>query len=366
MRLTNPKFYIFVLFVVLQLGITGCLPQRPPNSPGGLSDNFVLPPRPRRGSYATSTMGTKFNSSNKLGRHGYYYSFNEQNGIIYTCRGGHIDLAHVRKTADWTAYLASQSYKKIMKGKRKMSFKLIDPSQYYVTFEYPKNWKLLDETQKVEIAHNASIELGSYLAYTATTWHEILTWFGYKFPGIYPEYPSAFSWEDSYSNLLGAHVGARALRDREHNYDKAVTIALDQAVRNLKGQSGSTARKASDQVRGQWFKGDFLFFVEISGRNFDIGGDDGKVTPSVIPNVQKCEASKSLLLPVPMLSKVEKNGINVHVEIKPNEWEAGKIFRIVNAYHGKKQRRIVPDRDFPIIIDHLKNNHPDNIISISP
>ncbi|MGD1041926.1 MAG: hypothetical protein ABR913_02550 [Sedimentisphaerales bacterium] len=27
-----------------------------------------------------------------------------------------------------------------------------------------------------------------------------MTWYGYKIIAIYPEYPSAFSWEDSYSN----------------------------------------------------------------------------------------------------------------------------------------------------------------------
>ena len=55
--------------------------------------------------------------------------------------------------------------------------------------------------------------MGPYMAYTMVTWHEILTWFGYKSVGIVPEYHSSFSWEDTYSNLLGTVLAARALRD---------------------------------------------------------------------------------------------------------------------------------------------------------
>ncbi|MBW2726870.1 MAG: DUF4056 domain-containing protein, partial [Deltaproteobacteria bacterium] len=32
----------------------------------------------------------------------------ESNGLVYTCRGGFLDTAHVRDYSDWTVYLASQ------------------------------------------------------------------------------------------------------------------------------------------------------------------------------------------------------------------------------------------------------------------
>ena len=62
-------------------------------------------PRPRLGCYATSTPGGRFIDANGLGNHSYRGSPLENNGIAYTCRGGHIDVTHARICADNTRYL---------------------------------------------------------------------------------------------------------------------------------------------------------------------------------------------------------------------------------------------------------------------
>ena len=59
-----------------------------------------------------------------LGKHGYKSQPGEKNGIAYTCRGGDIDVIHVRIAADWTAYLATKAYKTLMNGKPGFSYKL--------------------------------------------------------------------------------------------------------------------------------------------------------------------------------------------------------------------------------------------------
>ena len=41
----------------------------------------------------------------KIGPHHYLGDPNEENGIIYTRRGGFIDMGHLRDQADWTAFL---------------------------------------------------------------------------------------------------------------------------------------------------------------------------------------------------------------------------------------------------------------------
>jgi len=40
----------------------------------------------------------------------------ERNGLVYTCRGGFIDTAHLRDCADWTLYLSSQIARRIYDG----------------------------------------------------------------------------------------------------------------------------------------------------------------------------------------------------------------------------------------------------------
>lgn len=59
-----------------------------------------------------------------LGRHRYNDSLfgalaslaglgNEHNGVLYTRRGGFIDMAHVRDSADMTAYIFSHLYPRL-------------------------------------------------------------------------------------------------------------------------------------------------------------------------------------------------------------------------------------------------------------
>lgn len=69
------------------------------------------------------------------------------------------------------------------------------------------------------------------------------------------------------------------MRDREHSFDDAARIAIDRALETLLVQPVSVARTASEMVRDHWFSGDYFFFVEVAGKNFDISFDDGYVEP---------------------------------------------------------------------------------------
>ena len=100
------------------------------------------PPRIRPASYASSTFGTTFIGPGDLSKHGYNNGWSEGNGIVYTCRGGHIDIAHLRKTADWTAFLTIKTLKQIKKDKTDFKFKLKEPSVYYVHITYPDYWNI--------------------------------------------------------------------------------------------------------------------------------------------------------------------------------------------------------------------------------
>jgi len=208
--------------------------------------------------------------------------------------------------------------------------------------------------QKCTIVFDVAVRLGQYFGYTAGTWHEILTWFGYKSKGIFPEFPSAFSWEDIFSNLLGSDIAAEALRDSEHTYDDAVTYILNKKLEELDVQSAEVARYAAEKVRGIWFSGEVPPFVNMKGRNFDIGLDDGFVTPWTVSSICQCQGQKAQPYPVPKLDFLRKYGFSMKFEIAPHVWEGRKILKIV-CHDGKSERRrIEPVKDFAPIINEIR------------
>ena len=305
----------------------------------------------RMGSYASSTIGTNFLEPGRLGAHGQWLS--EKNGIVYTCSAGHIDIAHLRNTADWTAFLIDKSFKHLMKGDTEFRFRLEKPSQCYVQITYPRIWYDLSVRDKEYVARYISIRLGEYLAYNASVWHEIITWFGYKCTGVYPEFASAFSWEDTFSNVLGSHIGALACQDSENDFDKAVTLILDQELRKLNVQSRTVARGAADQMKGQWFSGDGPF-VDMKKRNFDIGLDDGYVEPWTVSSVRQCSGLAAKPYRVPDIGFLSDYGFTVKFEIEPKCMEKDRILGVVYPNARGRKRRIEPAVHFAGLMSYIK------------
>jgi hypothetical protein len=304
-------------------------------------------PRARIGHLSTDTFGIVFPDPNKLGRHSYGpVSFWEVGGIVYTCKGGHIDLDHIRGNADATHFLIKKIRTTLSKKRKGFSFNLGgEMSTHVIHFTYPENWDRQMDKDKIidEIAYSTA----PYLAFNATTWHEILTWFGVHFALVEPEFNSAFSWEDTYSNLVGTQLGVEATKDTEHGYDKAMTIAIYKRLKELDVQPKSTAIAASDKVRGQWYTGNLV--PDVKMRNFDIGLD-GTVTPTLVPEINDCDGKPSSL-PVPTLDILRGYGFSMTYEIKPNViLEQGRIFKAAGS------KRIFPKKHFPILIEYMKKD----------
>jgi len=338
-----------VVLCVLAIFVVGCRHNTDFNG-----QRVIRRPRARIGRYASPTVGTYFADPRYLGEHGYYNGALENLGILYTCKAGHIDLAHVRKAADCTAYLAANIREQLNRGRREFSFKFKEPSRYFVKVTYPDWWKDLPPDEKGRIAEDISIRLGEYFAYTACTWHEILTWFGYRSVGLYPEFPSSFSWEDSFSDLLGTYLGAKALRDKERGYDEAMTLALERELEDLGVQPKKVCVKASKMVRGKWFSGDFLFLVDMKARNLDIGVDDGYVTPWLVPGLEECAGAVPRSYPAPSLDFLQEYGFVVKFEIEPRELERGKILSIIYPEKKERKRRIEPAVHFALIMERIE------------
>ena len=212
-----------------------------------------------------------------------------------------------------------------MKKSNGFSFNVsLEASKHTVEFTYPEYWDNLLRKEKERIANEISLQVGPYLAFNATLWHEILTWFGVRFAGLEPDFNSSFSWEDVYSNLLGTQIGAEAISTPVLDYDTAVTQILNRELQELGVQSRSTAIRASKKMKGKWFNG--IFLVDITRKNLDIGLGDGFVTPVLVPGI--CENAKPHLRPVPTTDILAEYGFAMKHEIRPKEWAKDKIHRI--------------------------------------
>jgi hypothetical protein len=310
-------------------------------------------PRGRIACYASSTVGTRYPDPFHLGPHSYRFNMWERNGIVYTCRGGHIDVTHLRKAADWTAYLACRVRQTLLSDKTRLSYRMREPSKYRIVFEYPKVWTSLPPETRERVASDVAIQVAQYCTFTGMVWHEILTWFGYKSIGFYPEYPSAFSWEDVYSNLVGSRVAVEALRDPDRGYEEAMTALIDQELQRLGVKPRHTAWKAGEAVRGQWFVGDFLF-CDMVKRNFDVGWDDGFVTPWLVSGMTECSSEAPALHGVPDLSSLGGYGFSARLEIEPREWERKEILRIVYPDRKERTGRIEPAKHFGPIMEGIR------------
>lgn len=306
-------------------------------------------PRMRLGSYATSTPGTHFIDLTTLGEHHYANCWSEGNGIVYTCQGGHIDIAHLRISADHVRYLYSSIRRNLLETDDAFKFKLnVEPSWYYVSFKYPENWAQLSDEEKEPIADEVALELARHFTFTMVTWHEVLTFFGYKSMGFVPETPSAFSWEDNYSNLLGIHLATAALRDKADNYDVAMTRLLKAELESLGIQSAATAKAAAEKMRGVWFDGNI--FVTMKVRNMDIGQGDGTVSPLLATDV--CPDAQPRPYPVPTLDSVAKYEFKMTLQVEPREYEKGPILKLI-CPDGDCKRISLP-QDLPIILGDIE------------
>ena len=305
-------------------------------------------PRPRIGTLPTPPPGPRFEEPDNLGKHSYTYNPFEKNCIVYTCKAGHVDITHIRWNADHTRYLAKKIRKALMKKSRGFSFNVsMEASKHTVEFTYPEYWDGLSREEKEEIANKISLQVGPYLAFNATLWHEVLTWFGIRFAGLEPDFNSSFSWEDVYSNLLGTQIGAEAINTPVLDYDTAVTQILNRVLQELGVQSKSTAIRASKKMKGKWFSG--IILVDITRKNLDIGLDDGFVTPVLVPGI--CENTRPQPRPAPTMDILAEYGFAMKHEIRPKEWAKERILKIV---HGdKKTKTIQPAKHYPLIMAHI-------------
>jgi len=184
-------------------------------------------------------------SPDQLGHHNYdagqrgkdVNEGSEHNGLVYSRRGGFIDIAHVRDYADWTLYLATRIGRQLETGgaidlpdneggHRRFVLQPIDP-----------------EFVKIVGRRNLTASLAVAAGFQLSIWHEIATWYGWSWVSTFPETASAFSPEDLYSNILGTKIAMviahRQMTVSEHVFCLPTTGTITWATRRSLMQSAT-------------------------------------------------------------------------------------------------------------------------------
>jgi hypothetical protein len=306
-------------------------------------------PRMRPSPYFGSISGIDYADLNDLGKHNYDSFFGEKNPLIYTAKAGYIDIGHLRESADRTRYLFEICNNNIAKKNKRFSYKVVEKAIYRVTLEYPDYWDQLSDDKQRTISREISIDLAQYFAQQSTIWHEIVTWYGYSSIGLLSEKPSSFSWEDTYSDLLGTKLAAMVLRENPKSYNEAMKEIISRELAKLRPQSAQTAKKATKLIKGKWYSGTYPF-VTMKKRNFDVGFEDKAISPFRVPGVYS-EVQEQLCT-VPSLGSLDTYGFKMHLQMKPKESQKKQVLKIV--YPDKKGVVLQPAIHFPIIIAHIR------------
>jgi hypothetical protein len=329
------KSIISLGFAVSLVALAGC--QNPPK------------PRLRISSYFGSFGKMQFTDPEDMGRHNYNSSWNEKNGMVYTCRAGFIDVGHMREAADRTRYTYKVVQQAILAGKTQVNFRMIDPSEYRLTLTYPADWRRLTQADRQMSARRVALKLAPYIAHRSMIWHEMITWYGFSSVGLFSEHISAFSWEDSYSDALGTILAVKALR-QNRPFDQAMTSLIATALKQLEVQSPEVTMEAYKQVEGQWFEGDFYFFVKMNKRSFDVGFENGQIVPWLVPHI--CPDATPQPCPAPQLAQAELEGFEIDLQLDPRVMEKSKIYQ---ALELDRNELIRPSEHFPILLSIIKS-----------
>ena len=274
---------------------------------------------------------TDITSREIMGSHHFLGNKNEKNGIVYTRRGGFLDLGHLRDCADYTAFM----YNLI-----KLSMK----DSKFIINEFRNEGG--DKSLTLRIPENASeekiIQVASRIAYDQSLWHEISTWFGARYVPMISEEFSSFSPEDMYSNLMGVHLGMRAIKS-DLPYNEAMTEELSKMLDTL--QSVNTEAEtfaAMSEVNNVWYTNIYRYPSKklTLKRNFDF---DTTMVPWRIPSETGLFLPYILNIPDPSLDDFFQLSIKLNYRFPIQE-----IF-------CEKDDDVITQKDFDTMIEFIKN-----------
>ena len=235
-----------------------------------------------------------------------------ERGTLYTRRAGFIDVSHLRESIDWVQCLHTRIHASLVAldgdGSAPPGF---DFHYCQATFEVavcrPSWWDGLSVDERTRLIDEASIRLAERMSVVVTTWHEVATWCGHQtVPGV-SEQRSAFTWDDTTAHVLGAVIGAKALRRGEPEWDFAVTHAINDELWDLGVLPKRDQRHAADLVGQRWWKnGDAV------RRDLEVGLRDGRKSGWLVEEL----GTDAEVIELPSLSDVDGRDMSSILEMR--------------------------------------------------
>jgi hypothetical protein len=278
----------------------------------------------------------------------------EGNGLLYTCRGGFIDTAHVRDYTDWTVYLGSTLARHLSTG---------------TTIEFPDEGgqrRIISKPISQDVINRHGIAriatpMAQWIGFQLSIWHEIATWFGWSWTKTFPETASSFSPEDLYSNILGVKLFAalvpRSSARTEYLYNSTVDGWFKVALEHLGPVPKSVSVEAMRSVDQHWWDSSRrLPDKELTlRRHLDI---DNQVTPWLVPAERTSERLREICgddpkpvtisIPDGIMGQKFSDWVTLEIEVDDN-LAAQKPFTEIG--------RTVTQADFPRIIEAIREQN---------
>lgn len=274
-------------------------------------------------------------------------SLETSRGVLFCADAGFLDIAHVRNAVDLTRFCFDHVTAGFYHGTYELELVGAEPDLYRITLTPPDVWRDLNEDtpqQTLDEVREASIQIAGRLAYLMTTWHEVITAYGYKGMGFVTEKPSAFSYDDAVSHRVGVEAAMQALRHDANlaNFDRTVTATLHDSLLDLGVQPAELVEYWADRAEGAYWEGS-----EPKLRIIDLGMDDQPLVARVVderltPRRWKWSADDAVA--------GHRVGDLFDVQIELNIDEADKIYGAL----GTEARPIEPRHDFPALLDALR------------
>ena len=270
---------------------------------------------------------------------------NDGNGIVYTLLAGSNDPDHMYGNARKVEEAYRKALACLLKNGPGFSLSYVD-----VKFTYSASWYALSKIEKQRAVVEMALQVAESTGVTVDIWHEVSTWSKSNI-----DFYSSFSWEDTYSNLLGAKIAVEAIK-MGGNFRKNVTTLANKALKERRVVSRKEAAEITKTVEGKWYKPGFLFLMpQIFHRNMDIGVD-GFINPTRIEIPDRIvkkngydEIGPAIPLAAPKLDSLDKYGVGVQILIKSSASKSKRIKELLGI-----TRPIDSKKDFPRMMEILK------------